>query len=135
MAFVNYLDHGARRAPDAACLQMAGAQLTYREVQQLSHRIGNKLASLGLGRGDHASILATNDMLAFICVFGFSRAQRLKSFHNNTRKEVSIFTCIQTQPTKLKVLNDVCICMNLTSFYSRIVSKHCLEVNFKHWIR
>ena len=74
MAFVNYLDHGARRAPDATCLQMAGAQLTYREVQQLSYRIGNTLASLGLGRGDHASILATNDMLAFICVFGFSRA-------------------------------------------------------------
>jgi acyl-CoA synthetase (AMP-forming)/AMP-acid ligase II len=74
MAFINYLDHGARRNPDATCLQQDEARLSFRDVQRLSNRIGNKLASLGLGPGDHASVLASNDMIAFVCVFGFSRA-------------------------------------------------------------
>ena len=74
MSFVQYLDHGALRAPDAPCLQMGDVELTYKEVQAWSHKIGNKLRSLGLGRGDHACVLATNDLMAFVCVFGFSRA-------------------------------------------------------------
>jgi acyl-CoA synthetase (AMP-forming)/AMP-acid ligase II len=74
MAFVNYLDHGARRHPDEICLQMGEVRLSYRQVQRLSYRIGNKLAALGLGRGDHASVLAANDLTAFSCIFGFSRA-------------------------------------------------------------
>ncbi|MBL6752452.1 MAG: AMP-binding protein [Nevskia sp.] len=74
MAFVNFLDHGARRHPDQTCLQMGSLRLSYRELQRLSYRIGNKLASLGLGRGSHASVLAANDLMAFACVFGFSRA-------------------------------------------------------------
>lgn len=74
MSFVQYLDHGALRNPDAPCLQMGAETLRYSDVQSWSHRIGNRLKSLGLGRGDHASVLATNDLMAFVCVFGFSRA-------------------------------------------------------------
>ena len=74
MSFVRYLDHGARRNPDANCLQMGALKMRYRDVQSLSHRIGNKLRSLGLGRGDHASVLSVNDIHAFVCLFGFSRA-------------------------------------------------------------
>lgn len=74
MAFVNFLDQGVARNPDATCLQMADARLSFKEVQKLSYRIGNKLKSLGIGRGDHACVLSTNDLMAFVCVFGFSRA-------------------------------------------------------------
>ncbi len=74
MAFIQYLDHGARRNPDGVCLQMEATRFSFTDVQKLSYRIGNKLASLGLGPGDHASVLANNDITAFACVFGFSRA-------------------------------------------------------------
>ena len=74
MSFVKSLDHGARRYPDRVCLQMGDEKLTYRALQALSYRIGNKLKAIGLGRGDHAAVLATNDITAFCCVFGFHRA-------------------------------------------------------------
>ena len=36
MSFVRYLDHGARRNPDAPCLQMGDVRMRYRDVQSLS---------------------------------------------------------------------------------------------------
>ena len=75
MALVEYLDRGALRNPDLDCLVSAdGQSMSFREVQQLTYRIGNKLLSQGLGRGDVGSVLAFNDSLAFACTFGLARA-------------------------------------------------------------
>lgn len=75
MALVEYLDRGALSNPDGACLTAAnGETLTYRDVQRLSYRIGNKLISLGFSKGDLGSVVALNDPFAFACVFGLARA-------------------------------------------------------------
>ncbi len=75
MALVEYLDRGALRNPGRDCLVAAdGVSMTYRQVQTLTYRIGNKLLSLGLGRGDVGSVLAFNDCMAFACTFGLARA-------------------------------------------------------------
>ncbi|MDN5937945.1 MAG: AMP-binding protein [Salinisphaera sp.] len=75
MAIVEYLDRGARRNPDGPCLTAAdGRSMTYREVQRLSYRIGNKLIDLGFRRGDVGSVLSFNDAFAFACTFGLARA-------------------------------------------------------------
>jgi len=74
MAFVQSLDRGAMLNADADCLVQGENRWSYRDVQTLSHRLGNKLHALGLGKGDKASVLSTNDARAFMCVFGFARA-------------------------------------------------------------
>lgn len=75
MALVEYLDRGASRNPEGPCLTAAdGRSMSYREVQRLTYRIGNKLIGLGFGRGDVGGVLSFNDALAFACTFGLARA-------------------------------------------------------------
>lgn len=74
MALVEYLDRGALRDPDGDCLVSGDVRLSYRDVQQLTYRIGRRLGRLGLGPGDNGAILAFNDPVAFACAFGLARA-------------------------------------------------------------
>jgi fatty-acyl-CoA synthase len=70
----DFLDKGVSLGPDAACLTMNGTTLTYREVQQLSWTIGRALRRSGVRPGQTVAVLSANDVLAFTCVFGISRA-------------------------------------------------------------
>ena len=48
--------------------------LHYGEVQPLSHRVGRALQRSGIAPASKVAVLASNDALAFACVFGISRA-------------------------------------------------------------
>jgi fatty-acyl-CoA synthase len=74
MRLTDYLDKGASLGGGAACLSMAGSTLSYREVQQLSWKIGRALDKSGVRAGDKVAILSANDPIAFSCVFGIARA-------------------------------------------------------------
>lgn len=74
MPFYKFLDRGASFDPQAVCLQQGTAQWTYAQVQQASYLLADKLRSLGLGPGHHASVLSKNDANAFMCLFGINRA-------------------------------------------------------------
>lgn len=74
MRLTGYLDKGASLGPDAPCLIMGEAVLSYGDVQRLSHRIARALARDGIAPGDKVAILAGNDPAAFACVFGIARA-------------------------------------------------------------
>jgi fatty-acyl-CoA synthase len=74
MRLVDYLDKGASLGPDAACLTMGDATLSYVDVQKLTNRIARALARDGVKPGDKVAILSANDPMAFSCVFGLSRA-------------------------------------------------------------
>ena len=74
MRLVSYLDKGASLGRDAPCLTMAGATLSYGEVQELTWRIGRALERSGVRPGDKVAILSANDALAFACVLAISRA-------------------------------------------------------------
>ena len=74
MRLIDYLDKGAMLGPDAPCLSMGGMDLSYSDVQRISHRVARALARTGINPGAKVAVLSSNDALAFACVFGISRA-------------------------------------------------------------
>ncbi|MBN8747959.1 Long-chain-fatty-acid--CoA ligase [Xylophilus ampelinus] len=74
MRLVDYLDKGAQLGADRPCLTMGDADLSYGEVQRISHRVGRALQRSGVAPGEKVAVLSSNDATAFACVFGISRA-------------------------------------------------------------
>lgn len=74
MRLTDYLDKGAMLGPDAPCLTMGAVDLSYGDVQRISHRVARALARTGIEPGSKVAVLSSNDALAFACVFGISRA-------------------------------------------------------------
>jgi fatty-acyl-CoA synthase len=74
MRLIDYLDKGAQLGAASPCLTMNGTDLTYAEVQAFSHRVGRGLQRAGIRPGDKVAVLSGNDVQAFACVFGISRA-------------------------------------------------------------
>jgi acyl-CoA synthetase (AMP-forming)/AMP-acid ligase II len=74
MRLVDYLDKGAMLGADAPCFTMGELDLSYAQVQRLTHRIARGLQRSGIAAGDKVAVLSSNDATAFACVFGLSRA-------------------------------------------------------------
>src|SRR5258706_575730 len=74
MRLIDYLDKGAILGADAPCLGMGDKDLSYAQVQALSHRVARVLQGLGIRPGAKVAVLSGNDPIAFSCVFGISRA-------------------------------------------------------------
>jgi fatty-acyl-CoA synthase len=74
MRLVDYLDKGASLGGDAPCLVCDGVTYTYDDVVALTGRIASALVAHDVAQGDKVAILASNDPIAFTCVFGISRA-------------------------------------------------------------
>jgi fatty-acyl-CoA synthase len=74
MSLTAYLDKGASLGPDAPCLTMGDATLSYGQVQELSWQVARALDRSGVRPGDKVAILSANDPVAFSCVFGIARA-------------------------------------------------------------
>ena len=74
MSLTFYLDKGASLDPEAPCLILDGASLSYGEVVELSHAVARALRRSGVRPGDKVGILSANDPTAFSCVFGIARA-------------------------------------------------------------
>ena len=74
MRLIDYLDKGAMLDADAPCLTMGETDLSYRDVQRLTHRVARALQRSGVKPGDKVAVLSSNDAIAFSCVFAISRA-------------------------------------------------------------
>ncbi|MDL9997909.1 AMP-binding protein [Variovorax sp. J22P240] len=74
MRLIDYLDKGAQLGERAPCFTMGDRDLSYAQVQALSHRVGRALQRSGIRPGQKVAVLASNDAIAFACVFGISRA-------------------------------------------------------------
>ena len=61
-------------ATASPCLTIGGQDLSYAEVQAISHCVGRGLQRSGIELGDKVAVLSSNDAAAFACVFGISRA-------------------------------------------------------------
>src|SRR5206468_1680264 len=69
-----YLDKGAQLGERFPCLTMGDVDLSYGEVQRISHQVARALQRSGIAPGDKVAVLSGNDATAFACVFGISRA-------------------------------------------------------------
>jgi len=74
LKLIDYLDKGAQLGAASPCLTMGGQDLSYADVQAISHRVGRGLQRSGIEPGDKVAVLSSNDAHAFACVFGISRA-------------------------------------------------------------
>jgi len=76
MMLIDYLDRGARVAPDAPCMARPdGATLsTHAEFHQLTHRIAAAFLSEGFEPGERVAVYSPNDADAFACVVATIRA-------------------------------------------------------------
>jgi fatty-acyl-CoA synthase len=74
MRLIDYLDKGAMLGEDSPCLTMGTADLSYGQVQRISHQVARGLQRSGIKPGDKVAILSSNNAHAFACVFGISRA-------------------------------------------------------------
>jgi acyl-CoA synthetase (AMP-forming)/AMP-acid ligase II len=74
MRLVEFLDKGASLGAGKPCLTMDGKDLSYGEVQSLTHRIARALQRDAVAPGEKVAIISGNDPVAFSCVFGISRA-------------------------------------------------------------
>jgi len=74
MRLIDYLDKGAQLGPQRPCLMMGDTDLSYADVQRISHRLARGLQRAGIGAGDKVAVLSSNHAVAFACVFGISRA-------------------------------------------------------------
>jgi fatty-acyl-CoA synthase len=74
MRLIDYLDKGAMLGEDSPCLTMGAVDLSYGEVQRISHHVARGLQRSGISPGDKVAVLSSNNAHAFACVFGISRA-------------------------------------------------------------
>ncbi|CAN5832721.1 long-chain fatty acid--CoA ligase [soil metagenome] len=74
MRLIDYLDKGAMLGEGSPCLTMGAVDLSYADVQRISHRVGRGLQRAGIAPGDKVAVLSSNDAHGFACVFGISRA-------------------------------------------------------------
>lgn len=77
MQLIDAFDRGAEASPSATCFvtRDASARWTYREIQDLSHRIASSLIASGIEPGDRVAVLSPNDPIAFACILGALRAR------------------------------------------------------------
>ncbi len=73
MRLADYLDRGAFLNPQGKCFVTDEQEMTFQEVQKLSHRIANGLVGAGMRKGSKIAVLSPNDPFAFTCVLGLSR--------------------------------------------------------------
>jgi acyl-CoA synthetase (AMP-forming)/AMP-acid ligase II len=75
MQTIESFDHGADAHPDRACFVLpdGSRSWSYREIQDLSHRIGAALRDDGFGEGSKVAVLSPNDPVAFTCILGALR--------------------------------------------------------------
>jgi fatty-acyl-CoA synthase len=74
METIDYLDHGADLAPQAACFVMGERTWTYRDARERTKGIAAGLLRDGLRPGAKAAVVSPNDPEAFLCVLGLLRA-------------------------------------------------------------
>jgi len=69
------LEHAAARVPDKVAVSVpGGGQVTYRELSVLSDRLRDRLALLGVGRGDRVSFRLHKSLDSVVSLFGIMKA-------------------------------------------------------------
>jgi acyl-CoA synthetase (AMP-forming)/AMP-acid ligase II len=74
MRHIDFFDRGAELHPERDVIRYEGRSWTYREMQDLTHRVAAGLLAAGLGREDVAATFTPNHPLGFAAQYGIFRA-------------------------------------------------------------
>jgi acyl-CoA synthetase (AMP-forming)/AMP-acid ligase II len=74
MAITDFFDRGWRAGPDRLAFAAGDRGYTYRDIGELSCRVGNALLGSGIEPEAKGAVLAPNDPVAWACVLGIWRA-------------------------------------------------------------
>lgn len=74
MRAIDYFDKGAEADPDRAAIVDGDSRYSYRETQDVSHRIARAMWNAGLRGEERAAIYSPNDAGVLFCLLGIMRA-------------------------------------------------------------
>ncbi|WP_326538602.1 AMP-binding protein [Pseudorhodoferax sp.] len=74
MHLIDLFERGLRLGPDAPCFVHGERTLSYREVDDLAHRVAHGLRAAGVQRGEHVGLLSANHLFTFVSVLGTVRS-------------------------------------------------------------
>ena len=74
LRLIDYFDRGVCLVPERDCFIQENWRISFREVERLTHKIGNALIAEGVSKGHQAAVYSPNDAMAFICALGILRA-------------------------------------------------------------
>ena len=66
------LSHNAKLRPDKPFVMTAGGSYSFAEINSSSLRLGSRLRAMGIGRGDHVALIASNSAAFLTCWFGIN---------------------------------------------------------------
>jgi long-chain acyl-CoA synthetase len=69
-----FLEESARKYPDRACTIFKGAEISFKEMNEISDRIAGSLAGLGVKKGDRVGIFMPNTPQFVMASFGILKA-------------------------------------------------------------
>jgi long-chain acyl-CoA synthetase len=69
-----FLEESARNYPDRACTIFKGAEISFKEMNEISDRIAGSLAGLGVKKGDRVGIFMPNTPQFVMAYFGILKA-------------------------------------------------------------
>jgi long-chain acyl-CoA synthetase len=69
-----FLEESARKYPDRACTIFKGAEISFKEMNEISDRIAGSLAGLGVKKGDRVGIFMPNTPQFVMAYFGILKA-------------------------------------------------------------
>lgn len=73
-SFVNVIEEACAKYADRECLKFKDETYSYRDVDEMSIKIANKLIESGFEKGMHAAVYSLNSAIAFIAALGIIRA-------------------------------------------------------------
>jgi long-chain acyl-CoA synthetase len=131
MLLPELLQRSARRFPNKPAIRFPEGQLTFRELDEQSNRVGCHLRSLGINRGDRVGILYGNTLPAIVFFWGVLKAgattvdipfAAAPSVISDVLREVEP-KALAAQPQKLEQLMDA----QVESLPAHLLSDDTLE--------
>ncbi|CAL8072558.1 unnamed protein product [Orchesella dallaii] len=94
------LDRNAEKFPDKICFYFEEQKWTFRQVQELSNRIGNHFSSIGFKKGDTVALFMENRP-EYVCIWlGLNKIGVTAALVNYNLRLQSLLHCIETVKAK-----------------------------------
>ena len=108
MNLASILIESAERLPDKTALLFGGRSYTYREFLDRVRILAGSLESLGIGRGDHVSLIADNSNAVLECVFACMWIGAVCEQYNTRLSPLVLGELLGSSPSRVALASSRC---------------------------